>query len=288
MTGAVLVTGAAGRLAAFVAEAFADRPVVALRRADLDITDPAAVGRVVAEIGPAVIVNCASYNNVDGAEDEPAEALRINATGVRSLARAAQRCGATLVHYSTDFVFSGEATVPYDEADEPAPRSAYAASKLLGEWYALDAPRAYVLRVESLFGCGPAWTGSRGTLDSMVAGLRAEREVQVFTDRIVSPSYMPDVARATRHLVDSQSAAGLYHCVNSEAASWKQVAEEAARVLGVEPRLVERTTSQVTLRAQRPTYCALSNRKLARAGCEMPSWRDALRRWIEGASAASV
>jgi len=288
MTGTVLVTGASGRLAAFVAAAFGDGPVTALTRAELDITDPVAVRRAVADLHPAVVVNCASYNNVDGAEDAPAEALGINATGVRSLARAAEACGAALVHYSTDFVYSGDGTEPYVEADAPSPRSNYAASKLLGEWFVLNAPRSYVLRVESLFGCGADWAGPKSTLDAMVEAMRALREVRVFTDRVVSPSYMPDVARATRHLVDSQAEPGLYHCVNSGHASWKDVAVEAARVLGVTPQLVEMTTAQVTFRASRPTYCALSNRKLAQAGFEMPTWRDALRRWIGDASAASA
>ena len=104
---------------------------------------------------PRLIVNGAAFTNVDAAEDQPLEALRVNAFAVRALARAARAHGATLVHYSTDFVFDGTASQPYTESDRPNPLSTYAASKLLGEWFALDAPRAYVLRVESLFGRTP-------------------------------------------------------------------------------------------------------------------------------------
>jgi dTDP-4-dehydrorhamnose reductase len=259
---------------------FADADAVGLRRDDLDITDPGAVRRVVGESRPAVIINCAAYNDVDGAEDAPDAALAVNAFAVRSLARAADECGAMLVHYGTDFVFSGEATSPYREGDAPGPRSTYAASKLLGEWFGLDAERGYVLRVESLFGCDVGWRGRRGTLDSLVAGLEEGREVRVFTDRVVSPSYLDDVAGATRFLVTGDAPPGLYHCVNSGHGTWHEVAAEAARLLGVTPRFTTVTTADVSMRAQRPRYCALDNGKLAAAGFRMPSWQDALRRWL--------
>jgi dTDP-4-dehydrorhamnose reductase len=285
--GAVLVTGATGRLASFIIEAFADRPVVAATRAQCDILDPASVRQLVSQTKPAVIINCAAYNNVDGAEDSPGEALQINASGVRTLARAAEECGATLVHYSTDFVFDGEGvSEPYSEEHPPSPRSAYAVSKLLGEWFALDAPRAFVLRVESLFGCPPGWAGPRGTLDKLIDSLRSAQEVTVFTDRIVSPSYLTDVAQATRYLVDGTAWPGLYHCVNAGHASWKEVAEEAARVLGVVPRLRPVRVADVSMRAARPRYCALSNQKLSAAGFVMPTWQDAIRRCVHAAPAA--
>ena len=278
----VLVAGAAGRLAAAVAQAFAGRAVVCHTRATLDVTDPAAVHRVVAAAAPDVIVNCAAFNDVDAAEDRPGDAMAVNAFAVRALARAAEAAGAALVHYSTDFVFDGRATEPYTEDDAPAPRSVYAMSKLLGEWFALDAPRAFVLRVESLFGSPEGWSGRRGTLDAIVEGIEARRDVRVFTDRTVSPSYVDDVAAATRYLVDGGAAPGLYHCVNTGRATWYQVAEELSRILGVTPRLQAVTLDQVTLKASRPRFCALSNRKLAEAGFVMPTWQDGLRRWLAG------
>ena len=278
----VLVVGASGRLGAAITHAFADRAVVSHTRASLDITDPAAVERVVAAAAPDVIVNCSAFNDVDGAEDRPAEAMAVNAFAVRSLARAAEACGATLVHYGTDFVFDGAATAPYTEDAKPAPRSIYAMSKLLGEWFALDAPAAFVLRVESLFGAPAGWSGRRGTLDSIVEGIEARRDVRVFTDRTVSPSYVDDVAAATRYLVDKAAAPGLYHCVNSGLATWYEVAEEASRILDVAAHLQAATTEQVVMKAQRPRFCALANGKLADAGFVMPTWQDGLRRWLTG------
>jgi len=276
----VLVTGAAGQLGAVVLRTFAEADVIGLTRHDLDITDPAAVRRVIGEVRPGVIVNCAAFNDVDGAEDAPTAALAVNAFAVRSLARAADACGAAFVHYGTDFVFDGRAQVPYRESDEPGPRSTYAASKLLGEWFALDTGRGYVLRVESLFGCDAGWRGRRGTLDSLVAALEQGREVRVFTDRVVSPSYLEDVAAATRHLLTAGAPPGLYHCVNSGHGTWHEVAAEAARLLGVTPRFTTITTADVAMRAQRPRFCALDNSKLVAAGFRMPAWQDAVRRWL--------
>jgi dTDP-4-dehydrorhamnose reductase len=276
----IVVVGAAGQLGAALLRAFADRDVIGLTRSDLDVTDPAAVARVIAEAHPRAIVNCVAFNDVDGAEDDPVTAMAVNALAVRSLARAAESCDATLVHYGSDFVFDGNASSPYREDDRPAPQSAYAASKLLGEWFALDAPRAYVLRVESLFGSDATWRGRRGTLDAIVDGLEQGREVRVFTDRVVSPSYLDDVAAATGTLLDGNAAPGLYHCVNSGQGTWHQVAQEVARLLDVTPRFKTMTMAEAKLKASRPRYCALDNGKLAAAGFVMPPWQDAIRRWL--------
>ena len=280
----VLVTGARGQLASFIVQAFADREVIALTRESLDVTDAAAVARTIADASPDVIVNCTAFNDVDGAEQRANEAIAINALAVRSLARAADAANATLVHYSTDFVLNSQTNEPHGEDVRPAPRGVYASSKLLGEWFAMESPRAFVLRVESLFGSPAGWTGRRGTLDHIVDGMTQGRDVKVFTDRIVSPSYSKDVAAATRHLVTSDAPAGLYHCVNDGHASWHDVAVEAARVLGVEARLVPTTVDQMPLRVPRPRYCALSTKKLAAAGFAMPTWQDGLRRWLQDRS----
>jgi dTDP-4-dehydrorhamnose reductase len=287
-TDRVLVTGANGQLASFIVQAFADCEVVAHTRQSLDVTDPGAVARAVAAASPHLIVNCAAFNDVDGAESRAVEALAINAFAARSLSRAAEAAGATLVHYSTDFVLNSDTREPHGEDVRPRPRGVYASSKLLGEWFATGSPsgsdasgsRAYVLRVESLFGSPVGWTGRRGTLDHIVDGLQQGREVRVFTDRIVSPSYSKDVAAATRHLVTTGAPPGLYHCVNDGHASWHDIAAEAARILGVAPRLVPITVTQLPLRVPRPIFCALSTKKLAAAGFPMPTWQDGLRRWL--------
>lgn len=280
MSGGILVIGAGGRLGAAVMEAFADRAVIAHTRSSLDITDAEAVMRTVAAAAPHVVINCAAFNHVDAAETNPAEALAVNALAVRTLARAADLTGATFVHYGTDFVFDGEAVQPYTEDATPAPRSVYATTKLLGEWFALDVPRGFVLRVESLFGAARRWSGRPGTLDGIVGAIERSQAVRVFTDRVVSPSYAPDVAAATRHLIDASAPPGVYHCVNSGHATWEAVAQECARLLGIQAQLEKVTMRTHPLPARRPRFCALSNAKLAAAGFAMPTWMDALQRWL--------
>src|SRR5262249_47140695 len=170
----VAVAGARGQLgAAVVHECALAHDVIAFSHADLDVGDDAAIAEAMARARPDVIVNGAAFTNVDAAEDRPVDALTVNAFGVRGLARAARAHAATLVHFSTDFVFDGRASTPYTEADRPNPQSVYAASKLLGEWFALDTPRAYVLRVQSLFGRAPGAAQEKGSVAGIVNTLLA-------------------------------------------------------------------------------------------------------------------
>ena len=255
----------------------AGHEVIALTRAELDVTIDADVRRVLCSARPDVVINCTAYNRVDDAERDPGTALAVNAWAVRSLARAAGTSGATFVHYSTDFVFDGETDRPYTEDDPPNPRSVYAGSKLLGEWLAAEVPLHYVLRVESLFG----GSASRSTIDRMCEDFAAGRPVRAFSDRTVSPSHVGDVARATRELVERRSPAGLYHCVNGGYATWLEVAERLRAWCGwphaeIQPVRV----SDVSLKARRPMFAALSNARLAAQGIVMPHWTDALQRHL--------
>jgi dTDP-4-dehydrorhamnose reductase len=280
----IAVVGAGGQLGAAVFHECAPaHETTAFTHADLDARDDAAVLAAIDRVRPEMIVNGAAFTNVDAAEDHPIEALDVNAFAVRALARAAQRHGAILVHYSTDFVFDGRAASPYTEEHPTNPRSVYAASKLIGEWFALDAPRAYVLRVESLFGRAPNGPPAKGSVAGILNTLKAGGSPKVFEDRTISPTYVVDAARATRRLVemDVRSAPpGIYHCVNSGSCTWLELAQELARQLGIEPRLTPVRLADMGLRAQRPQYCALSNAKLQALGIVMPPWRDALARYV--------
>jgi dTDP-4-dehydrorhamnose reductase len=278
----VLVTGARGLLGAAIAREFAPgHEVLTLDRGALDVTDAGSVERVVSAARPDLLVNCAAFNNVDGAEDAPQTALEVNAFAVLALARAAAGVGAALVHFSSDFVFDGESDTPYTETDRANPQGAYAASKLLGDWFALETAGAYVLRVESLFG-PPAEGGSRrGSLGTIVDRIRSGEEVPVFVDRTVSPSHTPDIARAVRTLVETGAAPGLYHCVNTGYATWATIAETIAEMLDLPLRMRRMTQASAGLRARRPRYCALSNEKLRAAGVEMPDWQTALTQFLD-------
>ena len=273
------VTGAAGQLGAAIVERFSTLGhVTALTRSDLDISRESDVLRAVRDARPDVIINCTAYNQVDRAEEQAIEALEVNAFGVLALARAADQLGALLIHYSTDFVFDGEIDRPYLESDAAAPQSNYGRSKLLGEWFAADAPLHYVLRVESLFG-GPL---AKSSIDRILDTIRRGEPTRVFVDRTVTPSYVVDVAEATARLLEIRPPAGLYHCVNTGVTTWLDVAVEAARLLGREPNLIPTNVASVSLPAKRPKYCALSNEKLHGVGISMPEWQDALARYVRG------
>ncbi len=277
----VLLTGARGQLGSAVDAHFrsSGHDVTATKRSDLDLTRHEDVLRLVSSVRPDVIVNCAAFTDVDGAEDRPVEALEVNAFAVRSLARAAAEHGAALVHYSTDFVYGGEPSRSdlYTEADRPDPQSYYGVTKLLGEWLAAGAGRHYVFRVESLFG-GPL---ARSSVDKIADALSSGREAKVFEDRVVSPSYVEDVAWATARALELGIPSGLYHCVNGGSGTWLDVGREIARIGGFDPvLLVPVKIGDVALKAKRPQFCALSNAKLARAGVEMPAWQEALRRYL--------
>jgi dTDP-4-dehydrorhamnose reductase len=249
--------------------------VAALTRAALDVTQRLLVLDRVAKLRPEVVVNATAFG-VDVSEDDPATALVVNAFAVRTLADVARSCDAALVHFSSDYVFDGRATVPYREADRPNPLNVYGATKLLGELYAQGVPRAYVLRVEGLFGV----PSGKGTIDRMIAEARLGRTLNAFYDRKVSPAHVDDVAAATRRLVEKKAAAGVWHCVNSGFASWQELALEIVRLTGSASNVIPASVEHSGLRAARPLFSALSNEKLANAGIDLPSWQNALARAV--------
>jgi len=275
----VLVVGAAGQLGqVMVAHLAGEHTVTGWTRADIDLTRHRDVREAIGQLAPQAIVNCASYNQVDLAEDEQVTALDVNAMVVGTLARAAADVEAVFLHYSTDFVFAGTSRTPYTETETPEPRSVYGQSKLIGEWLAADAPQHYVLRVESLFG-GPH---RRSSVDRIVDAVRCGQPAPVFVDRVVSPSFVADVADASAFILRTRPATGLYHCVNSGQATWLEVGQEIVKRLGGSCKLLKPLSiNDVKLRAARPQFAALSNKKLAAAGYVMPPWQDAIARYLQ-------
>jgi dTDP-4-dehydrorhamnose reductase len=273
----IVVLGAGGELGQALVRDLrkGGHEVVALTRAALDVTQRFAVLDRIAKLKAEVLVN-ATVLGVDASEDDPKAALAVNAFAVRSLADVARSSGAALVHFSSDYVFDGSATAPYRETDRPNPVNVYGATKLLGEIYAQNAPRGYVLRVEGLFGT----PGGKGTIDKMIAEARQGRTITAFYDRKVSPVHVDDVAAATRRLVEKKASAGLYHCVNSGFGTWHELALEVVRVLGSRSNVIPASLEQSGMRVSRPLFSALSNEKLANAGIDLPPWQSALARAI--------
>jgi len=274
----IVVTGAGGQLGkVLVRDLQKKHEVFALTRESLDVADREAARERVVKIRPSVVVNCAAYNDVDGAEEDPKAAFATNGFGVSALADAAAAADAIFIHFGSDFVFDGRASRPYTEKDLPNPLGMYGASKLLGEVLAPRAPKYWILRLESVFG-GEGRASSIGKMADMLA---KGEPVQAFFDRTVTPSYVDDVSRTVQRLLERKLPWGLYHCVSSGTATWQELATELARMMGSRATISGISMDKAGLKAPRPSYCALSNNRLADAGIELPDWRSTLKRFVE-------
>ena len=280
----VLITGAGGQLAADLATACAEagHTVDRRARADLDIADDAAVHAALEDTRPDVILNPAAYNRVDDAEKEPAVSFAVNAFGPRALAHAAAARDITLVHYSTDYVVDGAKRTPYSEDDAPFPLSAYAASKLTGEYFARAlAPRHYVLRVCGLFGLAGRVTRHGNFVETMLRVAAAGRPLRVVSDQIVAPTSTRDVAAATLALLEGGAPYGLYHCTARGETSWYEYARAIFEFAGVAADLAPTTAAAYGAPVPRPPYSILDNGKLEAADAPRPRhWREALEEYL--------
>ena len=273
-----LVTGARGMLGQdLVARVREDgHEVVALDRAELDITDGAAVLDAVA--GFDVVANCAAWTAVDDAETREADAFTVNAVGPQSLARAATRHGARLVQVSTDYVFDGHATEPYAEDGFAAPRSAYGRTKLAGEWAVRAAGADHlILRTAWLY-------GAHGScFPKTIARVAAEKGgLDVVDDQVGQPTWTVDVADLAVRLVDAGAPAGTYHATSSGRTSWFGFARATVAAAGLDPEIVRPTTSEGYVRpAPRPSFSVLGHDALRAAGVEpIGDWQE---RWATAA-----
>lgn len=250
-----LVTGAGGLLGhdlVAVLDGKSGAETTALRRADLDITDPAAVDAAVA--GHDIVVNAAAWTDVDGAEAAEEKALSVNATGAGIVAAACARHDARLLHISTDYVFAGDATTPYAEDATPAPRSAYGRTKLAGERAVLSAgARASIVRTAWVYG-----EHGKNFVSTMRRLALGDQPVDVVNDQIGSPTWSADLATALAALGASEAPDGIYHLTNRGETTWYGLARAVFGGVGADPARVRPTTSaQFPRPAPRPAYSVL-------------------------------
>jgi dTDP-4-dehydrorhamnose reductase len=274
-----LVLGARGTLGVALCQEMErlGRSVAGVGHAECDIRDAAAVGALVDRVNPSVVFNAAAYTDVDRAEAEPELAQAVNADGAAVVARAAAAVGAAVVHYSTDFVFDGELERPYDERDPPSPQGAYARSKVAGDAaVAAAAPRHFIVRVGCLYG-----RGGRNFPSTIVRRLRAGEIVRADGERIGTPTWVKEVARASAALVETDFY-GLYHCTSQGETSWANYARHAAELLGLPEGRVEGVpSSALRLKAPRPRRAVLDNRALRARGLDtLSTWEGALAAFV--------
>ncbi len=253
--------------------------VVALSRAELDITDSHEVNGRIAEQAPTIIVNCAAYTKVDLAESEESLATAINGSAVELLASAANAAGALLVQVSTDFVFDGTSRTPYEVTDATNPLSVYGASKLLGESGARLAEKHLIVRTSWLFG-----THGPNFVEAIRNQIRkGTNPLRVVNDQHGRPTYTPHLAtalvRLARLAYASGDARGIVHYADEEACTWYDFASAIAAGSGIEVRPV--SSDEFPRPAKRPAYSVLSTERYERlTGVAPASWRDGLREYL--------
>jgi|JRHI01.1.fsa_nt_gi dTDP-4-dehydrorhamnose reductase len=280
----VLVTGAGGQVGAEMMAALragGHREVRGVTHAELDIADRDGVERVIDELVPDVVVNCAAITDVDRCERDPEAAYAVNALGVRHLAVAAKRIGAHVAHISTDYVFDGTAGRPYDEWDAVNPISAYGRSKLGGELeLARHAGSWTIARTAWVFGR----TGRDFVQLVLDAAADPQRGIRFVDDQTGSPTYAPDLA-ATLSRLAVERREGIFHVVNAGSCTRYQLARDILQVAGLDPSIARATTTAELGRpASRPVFSALD--QLALRHCGLPTlrhYRDALAVYLAGA-----
>jgi len=275
----ILVTGSSGMLGSDLVSvlAAAGHEVFARAHAELDVTDPGEVARVVREQAPDVIVNCAAFTKVDDCETDP-RAEVVNAAAVGHLADAAGRFGAQLVQISTDFVFDGEKAAPYVEDDPARPLSAYGRTKRGGEEHALQVPGSLVVRASWLFGRS-GWNFIEAILKQAEAG---KKRLSVVTDQVGRPTATTDLSEAIAALLEA-GATGIYHFANRGEVSWNEFAREILWRAGLRDVEVDPTTAAALARpAPRPANSVLDTGKYERVtGRPIRSFREPLAEYLD-------
>ena len=270
-----MITGAAGMLGQDVvaAAATAGHEVLALSRVDLDITDAVAVRGAMTDAHPDVVVNCAAWTDVDGAEGRVEDARTVNGAGAGNVAAAAADCGAWIIHISSDYVFSGRKREAYLETDPTEPLSAYGQSKLDGELAVGDAApgRHTIVRSSWLFGTAGA------CFPATILRLAAERdELTVVADQVGCPTYTGDLAHALVGLCE-RPVAGVLHVAGDGACSWYEFATAIVERAGLPCQVKPGRTEDLGRPAPRPAFSVLDSERLAP---RLPHWRDGLWQYM--------
>ncbi len=255
--------------------------------AELDIRDAAAVDAQLAEQRPEAVISTAAFHQVEACERQPEEAFATNAFGVLNLARACQRQGATLMHFSTDYVFDGQQRTPYRETDCPRPLNAYGMSKLAGEYLlAANCPRHFIVRTTGLYGVAGSAGKGGNFVETMLKKAAAGEPIRVVQDQVLTPTSTVDLAAKALELLATERF-GLYHVTNEGQCSWFEFAAKIFALAGLHPDLTPVDSAAFASSVRRPPYSALAKEQLRAAGlAPMPPWEGALARYLRARSAA--
>ncbi len=276
----VLVTGAKGQLGTDLMKEFEKRdiPTVGVDLEDMDITDADACREVIGSSGADAVIHCAAYTAVDAAEDNVELCRRINVDGTRNVAEAAKAIGAKLMYISTDYVFDGQGTRPWEPDDERDPINVYGQSKCDGEKAVEEIMdgRFFTVRISWVFGAA----GENFVKTILRLGTEG-KDPKVVSDQVGSPTYTPDLSRLLADMIQTDLF-GRYHATNEGECSWYDLACEIFRQAGMdEIKVTPVTSAEYPSKAKRPFNSRMSKEKLKENGFELlPDWHDALRRFL--------
>lgn len=278
----ILITGANGMLAKAVRERFMEHELILTdvvgTELSLDITNLEEVEKFAENVKPDVIINCAAYTAVDKAESEEELAKKINADGPKNLAIAANKNNCKLVHISTDYVFGGDLSLEeiYKEDAPKAPVTAYGRTKLAGEEAIEENTKDfYIFRTAWLYGDG------KNFVRTMLKFGKEKEEVSVVYDQHGSPTYAVDLADIIYQALQKEIPYGIYHTTNLGFTTWYDFTKKIYEIAGISCRVNPVTSEQFASAAKRPANSMLSKEKILEAGITVPSWEDALERYLK-------
>lgn len=275
----ILITGAKGQLGYDFQRLFdeIDEKYIATDRDDLDITDIEKVREFVKDKNITLIINCAAYNNVDKAEEEPEICKKLNTYAPRDLAIVAKEIGADYITYSTDFVFDGKKKVPYTEEDIPNPLSVYGRSKYEGEKEVFKVKLdSFVVRTSWVFGIA-----NNNFNKQVINWSKSKDELSIVDDQISSPTYSKDLAYYSWELIKTKKY-GLYHLSNDGEASKYDQGKYVLEKIGWQGKVNRAKTKDFNLKAKRAEYTKLDSLKLEKViGKKIPSWENGIDRFLE-------
>lgn len=271
----VLIFGATGLLGKALLHNWNNAELHGLGSRDADIRDRNVVGAVVDRVRPDWIVLAAAFTDVDGCESNPELAFAVNCEGAVHVAQTAKKRHARLLFLSTDYVFDGTKTTPYETSDARAPRSVYGCSKAKAEEQIVALlPECCIVRTSWLFGAGGRCFP--GTILKLAA---SRKEIDVVNDQRGSPTYAPDLAQAIAKLCE-KDASGIVHVTNAGDCTWFELAQAIVRQAGLSTLIRPSTSDKFVRPAERPRYSVLSSASLSQYGIAMPKWEEALRRYL--------
>jgi dTDP-4-dehydrorhamnose reductase len=271
----VMILGASGLLGQSLMREWIGDAVIGLSSREVDIRDEGKVRETLESIRPDWIVLAAAYTNVDGCESNQELALSVNRDGAAHVAKAASAVGARLLFVSSDYVFDGTKTSPYETDDKRNPLSVYGRSKAEAELRLQELmPGCAIARTSWLFGAG-----GKCFPDTILKLAAARPTLDVVNDQRGCPTYSVDLARAIVQLC-RKDAKGIVHVTNAGSCTWFEFAREIVEQSRLATEVRPITTDQMPRPAQRPAYSTLSSASLARFGLTMPSWQDAVARYL--------